>query len=205
MGRNGKKLSSAPNYTPLERRMYSLILFFSQQADKCIQQLQRLPTTSRPQELQTWLKTGKRSLERIPVIVDANSYGTEWVKWWKAAQPKERDAEQWPFPRSVNGDAGWHRFPAIGKDGIFVAVMALSWWASAIKSPNEITFFEEAVTDLHWVIQELMRVKKTCEPLPSLPPPPVEFDIRQPGSTLSQPNSPSHPPASSSHKNAQSS
>ena len=138
----------------------------------------------------------------MPVVVDSNSYGDEWVKWWKAAQPKERDTEQWPFPRNVNGDAGWHRFPAIGKDGIFVAVMALSWWASAARSPSEITFFEEAVTDLHWVIQELIRVKTTSDLSPSHPPPRVESDVRQSGFTHSQPNSTPHPPAPPPHDNA---
>lgn len=131
---------------------------------------------SRPQELRTWLTTGKRSLDRIPAVVDACTYGTEWVKWWTAAQPQERDTQQWPFPKNVNGDGGWHRFPANGKDGIFTAVMALSWWARAIKSPSEIPFFEEATTDLHWVIQELIRIKTSHQLPPSLPLPPPQSE-----------------------------
>jgi hypothetical protein len=110
----------------------------------------------------------------VPVITNAHAYGTEWVKWWAAAQPKERDTGQWPFSRSVDSDVGWRKFPANGKDGIFVAVMALSWWAVAAQSPEEIVFFEEAVTDIHWVIQELICIKTTNGLSPSPPPSPQD-------------------------------
>jgi hypothetical protein len=145
--------------------------------------------------LQDWLKGGKRSLERVPVVTDAYAYGIEWVNWWRASQPKERNTKEWPFPRNASIDAGWDRFPATGKDGIFIAIMALSWWANAVRSPNEISFFEEAVTDLHWVIGELIDNKTTPEP----PLPPDEPDSLQPVSTRRRPKPTPRPPASSSH------
>ncbi|KAF9781701.1 hypothetical protein BJ322DRAFT_982843, partial [Thelephora terrestris] len=88
----------------------------------------RLAVASRPQELRRWLTNGKCSLDRTPAVVDANTYGTEWVKWWTPAQPQEREVRKWPFPRSSNSDACWRKFPANGKDGLFTAVMALAWW-----------------------------------------------------------------------------
>lgn len=161
---------------------------------------------SRPDELQTWLKSGKRSLDRVPVITDAYHYGTRWAKWWMAAQPQERDVQQWPPPRNAISDAGWHRFPAHGKDGLFIAVMALAWWAPAVQSLDEIAFFEQGVTDLHWVIQELTRVKKTRQLSPSstLPPQDELVNVHQPAPAASRPkptrtsNSVLRPPASSS-------
>ena len=116
------------------------------------------------------MKSGKRSLENMPTIVDAHIYGSEWVEWWTAAQPPERETHQWPFPRETIGDMGWSKFPANGKDGVFLAVMGLSWWAPAIQSLSEIAFFEEAVTDLDWVIQELVRIRTSLTPSPALPP-----------------------------------
>lgn len=106
-----------------------------------------------------------------------------------AAQPQERDVRQWPSPRNTISDAGWHRFPANGKDGLFVAVMALTWWAPAVRSLDEIAFFEEGVTDLHWVIQELTRVKTTRQLSPSDTPPPQDelVNIHQPTPAPSQP------------------
>lgn len=147
-----------------------------------MQQLQRFPAASRPHELGTWLKTGKRSVDKVPVVNDAHAYGTQWVKWWMTAQPKERNAQKWPFSRDANASIGWGKFPANGKDGMFVAVMAMSWWATSVRSPEEVLFFEEAVADIHWVIQELIRFK-TADPLS--PPP-----------SLSPQDEPSsHPPA----------
>ena len=139
------------------------------------------------------MTSGKRSFDQIPAIVDACTYGTEWVKWWTAAQPRGRDTQQWPFPKTVNDDGGWRKFPANGKDGIFTAVMALSWWAHTIRSPSEIPFFEEATADLHWVIQELIRIKTPYQLSPSLPPPPAQSEDN------SHPSDPtSDPPVSSS-------
>lgn len=145
------------------------------------------------------MKAGKRSLERVPAITSASTYGTEWVEWWTAAQPRERDVQQWPFSRDADGDISWGKFPANGKDGIFLAVMALSWWAPAIRSSNEITTFEEAVTDLHWVIRELIQVK-TASQIPPSPLAPSQ-DKANPSKlpTLRQPSHASRPPLSSSH------
>ncbi|KAF9778056.1 hypothetical protein BJ322DRAFT_1015108, partial [Thelephora terrestris] len=86
-----------------------------------------LPATSRPKELLTWLTTKKCSLNRVPVIKDAQAYGLQWVKWWAAVQPWERDVQQWPPSRNTVSKVNWDRFPANGKDRLFVAVMALSW------------------------------------------------------------------------------
>ena len=116
------------------------------------------------------MKTGKRSLEKVPTIVDAHIYGSEWVEWWTAAQPQERETRQWPFSRETIGDMGWSKFPANGKDGIFLAVMGLSWWAPAIQSLDEAASFEEAVTDLDWVVQELVRIRTSLTPSPALSP-----------------------------------
>ena len=113
----------------------------------------------------------------MPTIVSACTYGTEWVKWWTATQPQERETKQWPFPRDSISDVGWSKFPANGKDGIFLAIMGLSWWPPAIKSLSEVAFFEEAVTEIHWVIQELIQIRTRQA---SYPPPPPSQDESNP-------------------------
>ena len=145
------------------------------------------------------MKAGKCSLEQVPTIINADTYGTEWVAWWTAAQPQERNTQQWSFPKDTSGGIGWQRFPANGKDGIFLAVMALSWWASAIRSSNEIVLFEEAVTDLHWVVQELIQVKTVNQtpPPPPVPPQDESNPHQRPIPRRSKPAT--RPPASSSH------
>lgn len=146
------------------------------------------------------MRAGKCSLDRVPVIADAHAYGSEWVRWWTAVQPKERDVQQWPFLRGTNGDVNWDRFPANGKDGIFLALISLSWWAPAVQSPDEIVFFEEAVTNIHWVIQYLIHFKTTLQLPPlRLTPSQDEVNTSQAGSIHHQPNPTSCSPASSSH------
>ena len=113
------------------------------------------------------------------------------------AQPRERKAQQWPLSRDNMSDVGWSRFPANGKDGIFLAVMALSWWAPAIRSLQEVAFFEEAVTDICWVVGELIRIKTSQVSPTSLSPPQDEPHHHQHDLT-SHPSPPSsRSPASS--------
>ena len=155
-------------------------------------------------ELQTWLKTGKCSLENVPTVVSARAYGDEWIKWWTAAQPQERETQQWPFSRDSISDIGWGKFPANGKDGIYLAIMGLSWWASAIWTSNEVAFFEEAVIDLHWVIWELIRTRTNLISPPSLPPSQDKPTRRKqkatprPSASSSCPPTSSRPPVSAS-------
>ena len=148
--------------------------------------------------MKTWLKSGKRSLERLPVVINASTYGTEWVKWWALAQPQGRDTQQWPFLRGT-GVVDWGKFAANGGDRIYLAVMALSWWAPAVRSSNEIAFFEEAVTNLHWVVQELIRVRMASQLSPSSSTSPQdESSPRQPKPTPLQANPTSGPSVSTS-------
>ena len=131
----------------------------------------------------------------MPLVSDARAYGSEWVKWWTAAQPKERNVQEWPFIRNAETTIDWRRFPANGKDGMFIAIMALSWWALALRSSVEVELFEEAVTDVLWVVQELIRIKTVQQLSPSNPPLP-QGEPNPP--SLPQP-SPSRPPVSDSN------
>jgi hypothetical protein len=136
-------------------------------------------------------------LEDVPTVISAPVYGTEWVKWWTTAQPRERKTQQWPF--SMDGtNISWSKFPANGKDGIFLAVMGLSWWATAVRSSDEVVFFEQAVTDLHWVVQELTRTRTTQISPPSPPPSQDKSDPPQHSLTPRGSSSSSRPPVSSS-------
>ena len=45
--------------------------------------------------------------------------------------------------------------------------MATCWWARAVTSVEDFALFEEAVSDVHWVVQELVRIRSpppTSEP-----------------------------------------
>ena len=144
------------------------------------------------------MKSGKRSLKKVPTIINACAYGTEWVKWWTATQPQECETKQWPFPRDSIDDVSWSKFPANGKDGIFLAIMGLSWWPFAIQSLSEVAFFEEAVTEIHWVVREIIRIRTHQTSSPPLPPSQDQnhLVLRPPVSSSRSRASSSRPPAS---------
>ena len=92
------------------------------------------------------------------MVNDIDRYRVEWIGWWTACQPKWRSTQSWPFPKGGGGDGSWEEFPARGKDGIFLAIMATCWWAQAVASAEDFLLFEEAIDDVHWVVQELIRI-----------------------------------------------
>ena len=92
------------------------------------------------------------------MVLNASKYGSRWVKWWIEFQPQQRDVQVFPSTRDVS-DTDWCKFPAHGPDGLFLAIMAMSWWAHAVKLADNIPLFEETAGNLHWVIQELIRTR----------------------------------------------
>ena len=129
----------------------------------------------------------------MPTVLDATAYGSKWVEWWTESQPQPRGTGVWPLPKDIVSDISWRKFPAHGPNGLFLAVMAMSWWAHAVKSADNVPLFEGAVGDLHWVIQELIRTRSDNEPSSQSLSPPV-----QPKSTPRRPKpTPRNPPPSS--------
>ena len=108
----------------------------------------------------------------MPMIESVEEYGDQWVKWWTAAQPEWRRAEGWPFPRDDDTDVGdWGQLFAGGKDGLFIVVMSLSWWAHT-RDPDVDSGIDDAVHDVSWVIKHLITSLSTAhDPLPVTPPP----------------------------------
>lgn len=122
------------------------------------QRLLRLPSKPRPTEVGSWLKGRKYSKRFIPVINDICKYRDNWIGWWTVSQPRWRSTGSWPFSMDNENSGSWEDFPARGPNGIFLAIMAISWWAQAVESTKDFMQFEEAVDDIHWVIQQLADV-----------------------------------------------
>ena len=118
------------------------------------QRLSRLPSKPRPYEVGNWLKGRKYAEKFLPVVDDIRRYRDNWVGWWSASQPKWRSTESWPFPKGDKGSGSWEDFPARGSNGIFLVIMTMCWWAKALESTDDFIQFEEAVDDIHWVINQ---------------------------------------------------
>ena len=94
----------------------------------------KLPTQHHPQEVGWWFHIGRRLYGRknIPVISSIDEFEAQWIQWWSGAQPKGRDVGRWPFSQGeTTGD--WGKLLSGGKDGLFLIVMSLGWWAHAVR------------------------------------------------------------------------
>lgn len=135
----------------------------------------KLSTSSRPDQVGWWFRIGRRAFDKVPLIPSLNEYQRLWIAWWTALQPEWRVAGSWPFPQSSSADDPWEDLLIGGKDGLFVVVMTLAWWsikfADADGDPSHL---EAAISDVSWVLSNLISVLTTedsapspVEPLPS--------------------------------------
>ena len=99
----------------------------------------RLPVKGRPKEVGTWI-ADRRDYGRMPYFTNtqAKAYGATWKRWWCALQPEWRDLSAWPPLNTGAGPkADWSALTVGGPNGIFLPLMALSWWVGATKGTNE--------------------------------------------------------------------
>ena len=92
----------------------------------------------------------------MPSIEDVPKFQEKWISWWGSCQPKWRSIKTWPFPRDEGKEKDWTRLNVTGAHGLFGIVMSTSWWAASKDLDSHRASFDAAVTDLHWVIQNLI-------------------------------------------------
>ena len=83
------------------------------------------------------------------------------MDWWTSCQPPDRVTTSWPFSREPLSSVQWGRFLNGGKYGIFLFVVALSWWAEALDPTTSSPDFAGAVADVEWVLGQLTDVLTT--------------------------------------------
>ena len=68
----------------------------------------------------------------MPEIECIEEFEDVWVEWWATAQLEWRDTTSWPFSTGgvIAGDWGT-TLSSGGKNGLFLVVMTLGWWAHA--------------------------------------------------------------------------
>jgi hypothetical protein len=114
--------------------------------------LKNLPTTSRPEEVASWIKGRKKD---SPPDVEVEKYGSSFMAWWIALQPEWRICEDGSFIYEAPKDEDWSVLHKGGTAGLYTVVVALSWWVRALTP--EITSFRAwgAVRDVQWVIDQI--------------------------------------------------
>ena len=117
--------------------------------------MQKLPTLHRPAEVQIWVK---RHVDKkdIPMEIKPKPYGSLFMKWWRALQPSWRRGQvEGVLEKDVPRGEKWDGLAKGGTAGIYVVVMALSWWIKAIETPAPEGEAWGVVQDLCWVLTQI--------------------------------------------------
>ena len=128
-----------------------------------------------------WLKMRLYGGQHILHVPEASIYHQRWLSWWTACQLPWRKVNGWLFSRE-DSDVSWGKLDAPGQNGVFLVVMLTTWWASSLKSPEDLLVFNEAVGDIHWVLGQLLK----WHPGPGMsdtPPLPSPVDSQTPVTT----------------------
>lgn len=111
--------------------------------------------TSRPTEVFTWIQNKRKDQ---PPVVEDGKFGTEWIEWWSALQPKWRIAEGnsgGSFNREVPPDEDWRVLCKGGSSGIYTTIVALSWWIKASKETDSTDTVLQMAEDVQWVLEQM--------------------------------------------------
>jgi hypothetical protein len=96
----------------------------------------------------------RRRYDLVPEVKPVE-FAAEWHQWWMFIQPEWRVDDIRVVPHA----AEWGALKHGGPNGLFLVVMALSWWARAneIQSDKESDKFQLAVGEVQWVITEILK------------------------------------------------
>lgn len=63
----------------------------------------------------------------------------------------------WPPLRNLPEDADWSKLSHTGPNGVFLIMMALSWWASQVIQPALVAEFDGVVEDVNWAFMSVLK------------------------------------------------
>lgn len=112
----------------------------------------RLPQKGRPTEVVVW--AGSPEDPNVHIL-DTTAFGAAWIAWWIDCQPPARSSSSWPLPQIELQHSDWGKMLYGGRNGIFMFVMAMSWWANRIDPTQPPPDFSSALADLRWVLEQL--------------------------------------------------
>ena len=123
----------------------------------------KLTAEGRPWQLSDWLTRG-RKYQSPPPIDKAPAYASTWREWWSLIQPDWRtDGVTWPMLKKDVEDEKWTDAMKGGMNGIFLAILSVSWWYAQCGAGDERNECKEAILDICWVLERMIKVRKTCE------------------------------------------
>lgn len=88
--------------------------------------------------------------------IDLNTYGPGFMSWWRSIQPAWRRIGDGPLSRTEPyGIDNWTTLAKGGTSGMYVVVMALSWWLHALDAGDTTSDVWVNVSDISWALQRM--------------------------------------------------
>jgi len=93
-------------------------------------------------------------------MVNAIEYGPSFIAWWSALQPSWRVSDSSAvLSKNVPANETWAALGKGGSAGLYVVIMALSWWINAVGADAEGSGIWVIVEDFTWVLQQVHEIK----------------------------------------------
>ena len=110
----------------------------------------------------------------MPPVTPAQ-FGDRFTKWWTMLQPGWRKDDVRSLVtlvlfRDVPEGENWQGLRKGGTAGIYVVVMALSWWIKAQQTERDAEAWS-SVDDLLWVLQQMNQTTVSCTTVSRTPAP----------------------------------
>lgn len=119
-----------------------------------LNEFQRISAKARPEEVAWWIKRAKQA-SSVPKV-NVAEFATEWRSWWEAMQPVWRHVDgESSLSRNVPSTEDWDALARGGSNGLFLIIMALSWWLQGFTSTEPTDDFWSAVNDVVWVLEAI--------------------------------------------------
>ena len=107
-----------------------------------------------PDVVSAWIKSKKKD---SPPEIDVEEFTLSFMVWWIALQLGWRLADDGSFNYEMPKDEDWRVLRKGGSAGLYIVVVALSWWIRAL-TPDNLSFCAwTAVHDVHWVIDQILK------------------------------------------------
>jgi len=121
----------------------------------------------RPQEVSDWIKSKKKDL--VPPVTPAH-FDDWFTKWWTMLQPgwwkdNVRSIVTLVLFRDIPEGETWQGLRKGGTAGIYVIIMALSWWIKAQQTERNPEAWS-SVDDVLWVLEHMNQMEVSHTPAP---------------------------------------
>jgi hypothetical protein len=95
------------------------------------------------------------------VSVEPKTFAGEFTNWWRVLQPEWR-VHEGSLDLSTDDppdDETWEELAKPGKNGLFLLMLALWWWSSAVDQSDvqsEKDVWIHAAQDVDWVLTQIL-------------------------------------------------